>query len=247
MNPAHVGISVRGVCKRLGANQALSDVSFSFEPGLMHGLIGPEGAGKTTLLRITQGLLHPDTGSVGYTVRDEPAAFADIRDTIAYMPQQQSLYADLSVSEHLDFFRELYGLSKEVYRTRRMRLLEATQMSAFADRPAGKLSGGMYKKLGLMCALLRSPAAVILDEPTNGVDPVSRRDFWLLLHELTAQQITVIIATAYMDEAARCDRVHLIENGLVLGEGEPRALLAKENCSDFDAYFIRRGTARSAA
>lgn len=235
-----IGIEVHGVSKKLGPNLALKHVTFSFEAGLMHGLIGPEGAGKTTLLRILLGLLHPNQGEVHYTLNGQPTTLSQVRSGIAYMPQQQSLYADLSIHEHLEFFKALYQMPQEAYLKKRKELLEITRLEPFVDRPAGKLSGGMYKKLGLMCALLRSPNTVLLDEPTNGVDPISRREFWELLYTLAEQKILIIITTAYMDEAERCARVHLLESGLVLGEGEPKSLLKTEGVTSFDEYFINR-------
>jgi ABC-2 type transport system ATP-binding protein len=243
--PDHViGIEVHEVSKRLGPNQALDRVSLSFTPGMMHGLIGPEGAGKTTLLRTCLGLLRPDTGEIRYQVDGKPGDFARIRSDIAYMPQQQSLYPDLSIDEHLDFFRALYQIPPDVFGQRRRELLHITRLDKFSDRPAGKLSGGMYKKLGLMCALLRSPRVMLLDEPTNGVDPISRREFWELLFHLSSQRILIVVATAYMDEAERCAAVHLIESGHVIAEGEPLALLQRENMASFDELFIRRARGR---
>ena len=155
------------------------------------------------------------------------------------MPQLQSLYADLSVSEHLDFFRDLYQISKDVYVKRRAELLHITRMEAFQDRPAGQLSGGMYKKLGLMCALLRSPDLVLLDEPTTGVDPISRREFWELLYRLRDEGILIVITTAYMDEAERCDQVHVMERGNLLASGEPKEVLAKEKVESFEKLFLK--------
>jgi ABC-2 type transport system ATP-binding protein len=175
----------------------------------------------------------------------QPTEFEAVRPTMAYMPQQQSLYADLSISEHLDFFRDLYQISPEVYKERRADLLRITRLDQFANRPAGKLSGGMYKKLGLMCALLQSPSLVLLDEPTNGVDPISRREFWDLLYQLAAQKILVIISTAYMDEAERCRHVHLLDSGKVLAEGEPRAILQRERVSSFEELFLKQTGAKS--
>ncbi len=234
-----VGIAVRGLRKRLKANQALDGLDADFEPGLLHGIIGPDGAGKSTLLRVLIGLLRPDEGGVEYRVDGRPLPLAAIRDSVAYMPQQQSLYPDLTVAEHLDFFRDLYEIPSETYRARRAELLQVTRLEKFADRPAGQLSGGMYKKLGLMCALLQSPSVVLLDEPTNGVDPISRREFWGLLHRLSEEGILVLLSTAYMDEAERCARVHLVDQGRVLAEGEPRAVLTREKASNFDELFRR--------
>jgi ABC-2 type transport system ATP-binding protein len=236
---AAFGIEVGGVSKRLRQNQALAGISIRFDAGLMHGVIGPEGAGKTTLLRTLAGLLHPDEGSVTCRLEGEPVDFAQVREGLAYMPQQQSLYPDLSVSEHLAFFRDLYSLPRAVYAQRREELLHITRLDKFAGRPAGKLSGGMYKKLGLMCSLLRSPRILLLDEPTNGVDPISRREFWQLLYRLASERILIIVATAYMDEAERCARAHLMQDGKLLASGEPRTLLADAHATTFDELFIR--------
>jgi ABC-2 type transport system ATP-binding protein len=233
-----LSVRVHGLKKKLGPNQALDGLSTTFEAGHLHGIIGPDGAGKTTLLRHLMGLLRANEGTVQWSDKGKPVPLAQVRPTLAYMPQTQSLYADLSIGEHLDFFRDLYGLAEADYQTRRAQLLHLTRLDRFVDRPAGKLSGGMYKKLGLMCALLAKPQALLLDEPTNGVDPVSRREFWELLMELLQQKILVLVATAYMDEAERCDKVHLIDKGKLLAEGEPRALLQREKVKRFDDIFL---------
>lgn len=239
-----IGIEIQNVSKRLGANQALTGVSASFAPSRLHGLIGPDGAGKTTLMRVLIGLLHPDQGGVIYTDSGHARPFLELRPAFAYMPQLQSLYADLSISEHLDFFRDLYQIPEAVYRKRRSELLQLTRLEPFQDRPAGKLSGGMYKKLGLMCALLQSPSLVLLDEPTNGVDPISRREFWELLYRLVREGITVIVSTAYMDEAERCSRVHILEEGKLLATGEPREILHQAKADDFEEYFLKHNRKR---
>lgn len=235
-----ISIRVTNVQKKLGPNQALAGVSLFFEAGKMHGVIGPEGAGKTTLMRTLLELLKPNAGKVEYLQAGKVIPFPLIRPKIAYMPQQQSLYADLSIDEHLDFFQKLYQIPPDEYRKRRAELLSITRLEKFVDRAAGKLSGGMYKKLGLMCALLRSPEIIFLDEPTNGVDPISRREFWDLLYRLADQKILILMATAYMDEAERCSQVHLIESGKTVAEGEPRELLLREKARTFDELFLRR-------
>ena len=239
MAPESISIFVREVRKQFGRTTALDGVSLEFEAGLMHGVIGPEGAGKTTLMRVILGLLKPSAGTVAFRRDGTPVDFETIRPQIAYMPQQQSLYADLSIGEHLDFFRALYGIPDDTFRLKREELLQITRLGDFIDRPAGQLSGGMYKKLGLMCALLQSPNAVLLDEPTNGVDPISRREFWDMLYRLADQKILILVTTSYMDEAERCNRVHLIEKGRVVAEGEPRELLAREGVHNFDELFLR--------
>jgi ABC-2 type transport system ATP-binding protein len=238
MTPPTIEIEVRQLRKRLRENQALAGVSLRFRPGMMHGVIGPDGAGKTTLLRILAGLLKPDEGEVVFRAGDAVLAFDRVRPGIAYMPQQQSLYPDLTVSEHLDFFRDLYQLPLASYAPRRSELLEITRLDRFQERPAGQLSGGMYKKLGLMCALLRSPRILLLDEPTNGVDPISRREFWELLYRLVEQHILVIITTAYMDEAERCGDAHVLHNGHLLASGDPRRLLADAGAATFEELFL---------
>jgi ABC-2 type transport system ATP-binding protein len=241
MSLSPVSISVHGVRKVFKANPALDGISLDFSGGVMHGVIGPEGAGKTTLMRVILGLLKPTEGSVEYRIGGEAVDFEEVRPGVAYMPQQQSLYPDLSIGEHLDFFKELYGIPEEIYRTKREELLHITRLADFTDRAAGKLSGGMYKKLGLMCALLRSPRVMLLDEPTNGVDPISRREFWEMLYRLSDQKILILVTTAYMDEAERCGQVHLIEKGKLVAEGDPRALLEAEGVRSFDELFLRRG------
>lgn len=234
-----LAVKVDRVSKKLGPNQALDGLSTHFESGKLHGLIGPDGAGKTTLLRHLIGLLRPDQGKVQWSQGGKPVPLATVRDHVAYMPQTQSLYGDLSIGEHLDFFQDLYGLEPKAYAERRAQLLHLTRLERFVDRPAGQLSGGMYKKLGLMCSLLSSPQALLLDEPTNGVDPVSRREFWELLMQLLKQKIVIIVATAYMDEAERCDEVHLISSGKLLAVGEPRALLKAAKAKRFDDIFLK--------
>ena len=234
-----IGIRVKNITKAFRGTKALDNVTLDFETGLMHGVIGPEGAGKTTLMRLILGLLRPASGTIEYFEGDRSISYEDLRPHIAYMPQQQSLYADLSIDEHLDFFRTLYSIPDDAFKAKRDELLRMTQLDRFADRPAGQLSGGMYKKLGLMCALLRSPQALVLDEPTNGVDPISRREFWEMLYRLADQKILILVTTSYMDEAERCARVHLIEKGEMVATGEPRALLLREKARSFDELFLR--------
>lgn len=239
-NTKGIGIEVSDLFKKLGPNQALNGLTMRFDAGLMHGLIGPEGAGKTTLFRTLIQLLFPEKGKIIFTDAGKEIPFEDIRPAIAYMPQSQSLYADLTIEEHLTFFKRLYGIDDQSYKQKREELLGITRLEKFVSRPAGELSGGMYKKLGLMCALLRSPRVMLLDEPTNGVDPISRREFWELLYSLGDRNILVVVATAYLDEAERCSRVHLIDSGKTIVEGVPREILKNENVPSFDALFIKR-------
>ncbi len=239
MNNAKIEIGVHRLKKKLKTTQALNDITLNFDAELIHGLIGPEGAGKTTLFRHLVGLLTPQSGSITYLADNQKTTLDTIRTKIAYMPQHQSLYPDLSIAEHLIFFKEMYNLNQKEFNTKRDRLLEITRLEKFTDRPAGKLSGGMYKKLGLMCALMSSPSALLLDEPTNGVDPISRREFWELIYQLREDHILIIVATAYMDEAERCSKVHLLNAGKLIGSGEPKELLAKNNVKSFEEYFLK--------
>lgn len=239
-----IDIDISHISKRFGNIVALDDVSMQFNAGTLYGVIGPAGAGKTTLFRLMLHLMKQNSGTITYTSGGAPIDFEDARALIAYMPQSQSLYADLSVEEHLDFFRRLYGIPDNEYRRKKSELLRMARLEKFLDRPAGNLSGGMYKKLGLICALLRSPRVMLLDEPTNGVDPISRREFWDLLHSAQQQGILVIMTTAYMDEAERCGAVVLMERGHVLGMGEPRELLRTSHSANFDEYFLKRGGAK---
>jgi ABC-2 type transport system ATP-binding protein len=235
-----ISISIQGIIKNFGDTIALDRVNLEFSEGIMHGIIGPEGAGKTTLMRILLTLLKPNEGNIIYKKDGHVVDFESVRASIAYMPSSQSLYPDLSIGEHLYFFKELYGINDKDYQNRRDELLHMTRLDPFIDRTAGKLSGGMYKKLGLMCALLRSPQVMLLDEPTNGVDPISRREFWELLYRLSDQKILILVSTSYMDEAERCNEVHLLEKGKVIAEGTPRHLLASENVRSFDELFLKR-------
>lgn len=239
-----IEINVSGLSKRFKSIVALDDVCMRFKPGNLYGVIGPAGAGKTTLFRIMLDLMRANAGTVSYTSDGRAVPFSAVREHIAYMPQSQSLYGDLSVGEHLEFFRDLYSIDADEYERKKAELLSLTRLDKFWGLTAGKLSGGMYKKLGLMCALLRSPKIMLLDEPTNGVDPISRREFWNLLHASLAQGILVIMSTAYMDEAERCSQVILMESGRVLGVGEPKTLLAQNKCSNFDEFFLKRGGAK---
>jgi len=234
-------IRMEGLRKNFGAVKALDGVSIDFAAGLLHGLIGSDGAGKTTTLRLLAGLLRPSDGKMIYARAGSIVPFADLRPSLSYMPQQASLYPDLSISEHLEFFRELYRLDAQVFMRRSEELLEITRLGKFRDRRAGRLSGGMYKKLGLMCALLQSPSVLLLDEPTNGVDPISRREFWEMLYGLAADKVLIIVSTAYMDEAERCSRVHLLDSGRLLASGEPRGVLKEIGAAGFEELFIKKG------
>ena len=218
-------VEARGVERRFGETRALRGVSLALEPGELLGVVGPDGAGKSTLLRALVGLIRLDAGETRIEGVPWAEAGAEARARLGYMPQHYSLYPDLSVDETLTFFARLFDLDRNSFRERRARLLAVTQLESAVDRPVGALSGGMYKKLAVACALLHQPAALVLDEPTNGVDPVSRRELWALLGEFVDEGVGVLVATPYMDEAARCGRVVVLHEGAVILEGQPDALV----------------------
>jgi len=204
----------------------LRGVSLAVAPGEIYGLVGADGAGKSTLLRIAVGQLEPDAGEV--TVLGQTYADPALRARVAYMPQGFGLYPDLSVQENLEFFADLHGLSKAATAAKIRDLLARTGMQAFTERRAGKLSGGMMQKLALACALMSDPRAMFLDEPTTGVDPVSRRAFWQLLSGVRAEGVAILYATANLDEAERCDRVGMLQDGGIRREGTPVELARVE-------------------
>lgn len=204
---------------------ALDRVSLSVTRGQLTALVGPDGAGKTTLMRMVAGLLAPDEGSLHVLGRDVARNAQEVQDRISYMPQRFGLYEDLSVQENLDLYADLHGVPQAVRRERFARLMAMTDLARFTARPAGKLSGGMKQKLGLACTLVRSPELLLLDEPSVGVDPLSRRDLWEILLQLVRdEQLSVVVSTAYMDEAERCAHVHVMNAGQVLANGTPQAL-----------------------
>ena len=217
--------SARSVTKRFSARgaPALDNVSIEIAPGRMTGLVGPDGAGKTTLIRLLTGLLYPDSGSV--EVLGVTAVRAD-RELIGYMPQRFGLYEDLSVIENLNLYADLRGLERSAYEETFRRLLAFTDLERFRTRLAGKLSGGMKQKLGLACALVRTPRLLLLDEPGVGVDPVSRRELWSMVTQLAGEGIGVLWSTAYLDEAEKCDTVFLLNEGKLLHAGAPGDLTA---------------------
>jgi ABC-2 type transport system ATP-binding protein len=238
-------VEARGLVRSFAGKRALDDLSFAAEGGELYGLVGADGAGKTTAIRALAGLIALDGGQALVADRDVASGAAVVRESLGLMPQQASLYPDLSVAENLRFFARLYCLPKKVFRERSERLLGITRLGPFAGRRADALSGGMYKKLALACALLHRPQVLLLDEPTVGVDPVSRRELWALLHEFIHDGMTVLLSTPYMDEAERCHRVALVHRGRVLLAGEPQALLAEfahkysgTNKPDFEALFL---------
>src|SRR5690606_30925715 len=217
-------VSVRGLGRRFGAITALDDVAFDVRAGELFGIVGPDGAGKTTLLRILAGVLPPSTGDatvLGASMAREPER---AKPHVAYMAQRFGLYEDLTVRENIEFYADLYRVPKSERPARLERLYGFSRLGDFEDRLAGALSGGMKQKLALCCALIHRPELLLLDEPTFGVDPISRRDLWLIIHEMVAEGVTAIVTTSYLEEAERCDRVALLDHGRVVAVGEPASL-----------------------
>jgi ABC-2 type transport system ATP-binding protein len=210
------------VTRRYGSTVAVRDLSLSVGKGEMFGLIGPDGAGKTTTIRLICGLLAPDAGTLRVHGLDPVRDHRALTSSVGYLSQRFSLYGDLTVDENIAFFAEIHNVHD--YRTRRDRLLALTQLTPFRTRLADRLSGGMKQKLALACTLVHEPALIVLDEPTTGMDPVSRREFWKLLSEFLALGITIVMATPYLDEAERCSRVALIHTGGLLALERPDAL-----------------------
>lgn len=226
MSSVHSAIVVSGLTKRFGELVAVDRLSFRVEPGEIFGLVGPDGAGKTTSLRMLAGVLTPSDGSVevaGCDVRRDPER---AKHSLSYMPQRFGLYEELTVDENIRFYADLFGVTRQDRETQSARLLEAAGMSEFRRRQAGKLSGGMKQKLGLICALIHTPQVILLDEPTTGVDPVSRRDFWKILYQLALEGVAILTSTAYLDEAERCHRVALLREGKLLFCDTPANLKA---------------------
>mgnify|MGYP000865175615 FL=1 len=214
--------------KGLDDVQALQGINMQIKTGQLTALVGPDGAGKTTFLRLIAGLYEPTTGSLkvlGMDVAKDPQS---VQDRISYMPQKFGLYEDLSIQENLDLYADLHGVPMNVRNERFARLLKITDLARFTERPAGKLSGGMKQKLGLACTLVRSPELLLLDEPSVGVDPLSRRDLWSIIEQLVREEnLSVILSTAYMDEAERCHEVYVMLDGQVLKQGTPDELTAQ--------------------
>lgn len=217
-------IEIDGLRKRYGEVPALEHLSLAVSRGRIVGLIGPDGAGKTTALRIVCGLLRPDGGSVRVMGFDSTRESRRVKTHLGYMPQRFSLYPDLTVAENLRFFADLFGVSAAERVRLEERLLAFSRLGPFRDRRAAQLSGGMKQKLALSCTLIHTPAVLVLDEPTTGVDPVSRQEFWTILEELAGDGMAILASTPYMDEAARLDHVVLMHRGRALAGGRPEEI-----------------------
>jgi len=239
-------IEMTNVSKRYGATEALIAVTLDVQRGEMFGLIGSDGAGKTTAIRLMCGLLRPDAGAIRVLGHDPVREHRAVTERVGYLSQRFSLYGDLTIDENIAFFAEIHGVRD--YRQRRDQLLEMTQLTSFRARLADRLSGGMKQKLALACTLVHEPALIVLDEPTTGVDPVSRREFWKLLSEFLSRGITILMSTPYLDEAERCSRVALMHEGRVLACDEPSRLRAEmPGATSLEDVVIARLTAKERA
>lgn len=231
-------IETSGLTRRFGNLTAVDHLNLTIASGEIFGLVGPDGAGKTTTLRMLCGLINPSEGSArvaGHDVVRDPQA---VKDRIGYMAQRFGLYLDLSVRENMNFYADLFGIIGPERAALAAQLLRMTRMEPYGDRLAGRLSGGMRQKLALMCTLLHRPQILLLDEPTNGVDPVSRRDFWAILYQLLKEEITILMATAYLDEAERCNRVGLMHRGKLIRCDTPEALKAAVGAANMEGVFV---------
>jgi ABC-2 type transport system ATP-binding protein len=232
-------IETRDLTRMFAALTAVDHLNLTVGTGEIFGLVGPDGAGKTTTLRMLCGLMDATSGSAmvaGHDVAKDPQA---VKDQIGYMAQRFGLYQDLTVQENMDFYADLFDIVGEERAALSARLLKMTRMEPFRGRQAGKLSGGMKQKLALMCTLLHRPRILFLDEPTNGVDPVSRRDFWTILYQLLKDGITILMTTAYLDEAERCNRVGLMYKGRLIRCDTPEELKRAAGVTTLEGVFIQ--------
>jgi ABC-2 type transport system ATP-binding protein len=232
-------IEARDLTRKFGDLTAVDGLTLSVAAGEIFGLVGPDGAGKTTTLRMLCGLLDPTEGSATVAGHDTVREGQAVKDQIGYMAQRFGLYQDLSVDENMTFYADLFGIVGEQRKALTAELLRMTRMEEFRGRQAGRLSGGMKQKLALMCTLLHRPQILFLDEPTNGVDPVSRRDFWAILYQLLKEGITIFMTTAYLDEAERCNRVGLMHRGRLIRCATPEAMKSATGTDTLEGSFIR--------
>ncbi|HVN81994.1 MAG TPA: ABC transporter ATP-binding protein [Terriglobia bacterium] len=230
--------------KKFGETVAVDHLNLQIPPGEIFGLVGPDGAGKTTTLRLLSGLLDPDEGRATVSGHDVARNLEAVRDNIGYMAQRFGLYGDLTVQENMNFYGDLFGVLGRERDTLTSSLLRMTRMEPFRKRRAGQLSGGMKQKLALMCTLLHHPRILLLDEPTNGVDPVSRRDFWAILYQLVKEGMTVLVSTAYLDEAERCNRVGLLHRGRLVRCESPNLMRTQFEAQCYELQCPDKGAAR---
>jgi len=231
-------IEARGLTRRFGAITAVDHLDLTVAPGEIFGLVGPDGAGKTTTVRMLCGLIDPSDGSARVAGHDAARESQAVKDRIGYMAQRFGLYGDLTVEENMVFYADLFGITGGERLRLTSELLRMTRMDPFRERQAARLSGGMKQKLALMCTLLHRPKILFLDEPTNGVDPVSRRDFWTILYELLKDGITIFMTTAYLDEAERCNRVGLMHKGRLIRCEAPEEMKRATGSSSLEGAFV---------
>ncbi|MBL4938618.1 ABC transporter ATP-binding protein [Clostridium sp. YIM B02515] len=232
-------ISVKNLSKSFGDFKAVDDISFEVPKGKIYGFLGPNGSGKSTTIRMLCGVLTPTSGTaevLGYDIKKESEK---IKQSIGYMSQKFSLYEDLTVSENLDFYAGVYGLSKKEKEERKKAIIAMAGLNGREKNITKNLSGGWKQRLALGCALIHKPKLLILDEPTAGVDPVSRRIFWEMIYSLAREGITVLVTTHYMDEASSCDLLCFIFNGKIMAAGSPKELIEKEQVGNLEDVFIR--------
>ena len=231
-------VSIKNVSKNFNAIEAVQDVSLEIERGSIFGLVGSDGAGKSTLLRMIATMIKPSHGEITIDSFNVVKQKQEVKPLIGYMPQRFGLYQDLTVEENLDFFMDIFGITGKERLKRRERYLGFSNLLPFIDRPAGALSGGMKQKLGLACVLSHQPKVLILDEPTNGVDPVSRQEFWEILAEMRAQGMTILVSTAYLDEGEKCDQLALMHKSRVLETAPPLSIQA--DFPDLEEAMVQR-------
>ena len=232
-------IETSELTRRFGALVAVDHLNLTVAKGEIFGLVGPDGAGKTTTVRMLCGLMDPSEGSARVAGHDVARESRAVKDQIGYMAQRFGLYQDLTVEENMVFYADLFGITGEERDNLTAQLLRMTRMEPFRARQAGRLSGGMKQKLALMCTLLHRPQILFLDEPTNGVDPVSRRDFWAILYQLLQDGITIFMTTAYLDEGERCNRVGLLHRGKLIRCSAPDAMKRETGTANMEGAFIK--------
>jgi len=222
-------VEVKNVFLRFKQVEALRDVSFDVERQTIFGLVGSDGAGKSSMLRLIAGMLKPSLGTIRINGLDVTEQHGKIKQLIGYMPQRFGLYPDLTVDENMAFFMDVFGIARAERKKRREKYLGFSNLLPFANRPAGNLSGGMKQKLGLACVLVHEPRLLILDEPTNGVDPVSRHEFWDILNNMKQEGMTMIISTAYLDEGEMCDSLGVMHQSVLLASAPPDVISGGQN------------------
>ena len=231
-------VSLRNVSKSFGSIEAVRDVSLEIERGMIFGLVGSDGAGKSTLLRMVATMIKPSRGEIMIDAFDVVKQKDKVKTMIGYMPQRFGLYQDLTVEENLDFFMDIFGITGVERKKRKERYLGFSNLLPYTERLAGDLSGGMKQKLGLACVLSHHPRVLILDEPTNGVDPVSRQEFWEILTEMRSQGMTILVSTAYLDEGEKCDQLALMHQSRIIKTATPEAIQA--HFPDLEEAMIQR-------